>query len=115
MFVSMALIWTVNDYFYMAGSLNAENLSGNIFTNFSLLSLTELPSVFLGQYLMDRYGRRWVHTLCMVLATLPLMTCVLMVSGDNNNIITILSLVSKLSSNVGWFIMWVQCIEVMDQ
>ena len=48
----MAVIWTVNDYFYIAGSLNAENLAGNIFTNFSLLSLTELPSVFIGQFLM---------------------------------------------------------------
>ena len=51
-FGSMAVIWTVNDYFYIAGSLNAENLAGNIFTNFSLLSLTELPSVFIGQFLM---------------------------------------------------------------
>ena len=51
-FGSMAVIWTVNDYFYIAGSLNAENLAGNIFTNFSMLSLTELPSVFIGQFLM---------------------------------------------------------------
>ena len=51
-FVSMALIWTVNDYFYIAGSLNVENLAGNMFLNFSLLSLTELPSVFIGQFLM---------------------------------------------------------------
>ena len=48
----MALIWTVNDYFYIAGSLNVENLAGNMFLNFSLLSLTELPSVFIGQFLM---------------------------------------------------------------
>ena len=51
-FVSMALIWTVNDYFYIAGSLNVENLAGNMFLNFSLLSLTELPSVFIGQFLI---------------------------------------------------------------
>ena len=51
-FGSMALIWAVNDYFYIAGSLNAENLPGNLFTNFSLLALTELPSVFVGQFLM---------------------------------------------------------------
>ena len=48
----MALIWTVNDYFYIAGSLNVENLAGNMFLNFSLLSLTELPSVFIGQFLI---------------------------------------------------------------
>ena len=48
----MSMIWIVNDYFYIAGSLNVENLAGNMFLNFSLLSLTELPSVFIGQFLM---------------------------------------------------------------
>ena len=55
----MALIWTVNDYFYIAGSLNVENLAGNMFLNFSLLSLTELPSVFIGQFLMGGYGKSY--------------------------------------------------------
>ena len=32
----MAVIWSVNDYFYVAGSLNAENLHGDIWLNFSL-------------------------------------------------------------------------------
>ena len=48
----MSMIWLVNDYFYIAGSLNVENLAGNLFVNFSLLSLTELPSVFIGQFLI---------------------------------------------------------------
>ena len=55
----MAMIWIVNDYFYIAGSLNVENLAGNMFLNFSLLSLTELPSVFIGQFLMGGYGKSY--------------------------------------------------------
>ena len=51
---TMSIIWSVNDYFYIAGSLNAENLAGNMFVNFSLLSLTELPSVFIGQFLIGK-------------------------------------------------------------
>ena len=109
----MAIIWSVNDYFNMAGSLNAENLSGNIFLNFSLLSLTELPSVFIGQAMMDRFGRRWVHSCCMVMATLPLMASVFMVSDTANTSVLVMSLMSKVASNVAWFIMWVQCIEVL--
>ena len=46
------MIWVVNDYFYISGSLNVENLAGNLFVNFSLLSLTEMPSVFIGQFLI---------------------------------------------------------------
>ena len=53
-FILVGLIWTVNDYFYIAGTLNAENLVGNIFINFALVSLTELPSVFIGQFLMGK-------------------------------------------------------------
>ena len=130
-FGSMALIWAVNDYFYIAGSLNAENLPGNMFTNFSLLALTELPSVFVGQFLMgirvhflcillvakihtisDRYGRRWVHCSCMVVATLPLIICIMFVTSNGEAVVG-LSIISKLASNVGWFLMWVQCIEVL--
>ena len=48
----MSVIWIVNDFFYITGQLMAENLQGNIFINFSLLALTELPSVFVGQFLI---------------------------------------------------------------
>ena len=51
----VAVIWSVNDYFYIAGSLNAENLHGDIWLNFSLVALTELPAVFVGTFLMGNY------------------------------------------------------------
>jgi len=107
----MSMIWVVNDYFYISGSLNVENLAGNLFVNFSLLSLTELPSVFIGQFLIDRFGRRWVHCVCMVLATAPLMLSILFVSSHDNLVVG-LNIISKVASNVGWFIMWVQCVEI---
>ena len=107
----MSLIWAINDFYYIAGTLNAENLAGNIFLNFSLLSLTEMPSVFIGQFLIDRCGRRWTHSTFMLLATLPMILCVVLVQSQDMAII-ILTLVSKLASNVAWFIMWVQAMEI---
>lgn len=109
----MATIWSVNDYFYIAGSMNVENLAGDMFLNFSLLSLTELPSVFMGQFLIDRYGRRWVHLACMVLTTLAF-AVMIPLAGDPSlgTALVVLSVFGKIASNVGWFIMWVQCIEV---
>ena len=113
MSICMALLWSVNDYFYVAGSMNVENLAGDMFVNFSLLSLTELPSVFVGQFLIDRYGRRWIHTSCMVLSTLPFFINIFLVTDPSlGTAVVLLSVVSKMASNVGWFIMWVQCIEV---
>ncbi len=59
----------VNDFFYIGGQMNVENLAGNQFVNFALVALTETPSVFLGEYICNRIGRRWSHVLCMVLTT----------------------------------------------
>jgi len=107
----MSVIWIVNDFFYITGQLMAENLQGNIFINFSLLALTELPSVFVGQFLIDRYGRRWVHCGFMVLATVPMLLCTILVNHDEQAV-RALTIVSKVSSNIGWFVMWVQAIEI---
>ena len=52
----MAVIWTVNDYFYIAGSLNAENLAGNIFTNFSLV-LQKISQIQAGAYMCESSNR----------------------------------------------------------
>ncbi len=40
------------------------------FTNFALAALTELPSVFIGEYICNRIGRRWSHVLCMTITTI---------------------------------------------
>ena len=47
----------------------------------------------------------------MVLATVPLMLSILFVSSHENLVVG-LNIISKVASNVGWFIMWVQCVEV---
>merc|ERR1719186_26968 len=93
--------------------MNVENLAGDMFVNFSLLSLTELPSVFIGQFLIDRFGRRWVHLCCMAITTLAF-AIICLLAGDKSLglAVIVLSILSKFASNVGWFIMWVQCVEV---
>ena len=50
---------TLNDFLYIGGQLNVENLAGNQFVNFAVLAFTELPSVFVGEFLINRYGR-WI-------------------------------------------------------
>ena len=47
----------------------------------------------------------------MVIATVPLMLCIMLVD-THDEIVVGLSIISKLASNVGWFVMWVQCVEV---
>jgi len=111
--VSMAVLYSVNDYFYFAGQINAGNLAGNMFVNFALLALTELPSVFIGQFMIDRFGRRWSHVACMFIVT-ACFTCniVLVNMDDMGQVVLAFSLAAKTTSNVGWFVMWVQSVEV---
>ena len=47
----------------------------------------------------------------MIIATVPLMLCIMLVD-THDEIVVGLSIISKLASNVGWFVMWVQCVEV---
>ena len=49
----------------------------------------------------------------MVIATVPLMLCIMLVD-THDEIVVGLSIISKLASNVGWFVMWVQCVEVLN-
>ena len=61
--------WSVEDFFYLGGQMNVENLAGNQFINFVIVAFTEFPSVFIGEFLINKVGRRWSHVLCMVTAT----------------------------------------------
>merc|ERR1719278_1995107 len=72
-----------------------------------------MPSVFIGQFLIDKFGRRWMHVACMVLATLPLAISIFVVEDERyGGLLVGLTMASKTASNVGWFIMWVQAIEI---
>ena len=49
--------------------MNVENLAGNQYLNFALVASTEFPAVFIGEFLINRFGRRWCHVGCMLFTT----------------------------------------------
>ena len=54
-----------------------------------------------------------MHVACMVVATLPLCLSMLLVEdAAYGKVLVGLTIASKTASNVGWFIMWVQAIEI---
>ena len=54
-----------------------------------------------------------MHVVCMVLATLPLLLSIVVVDNASlGGLLVGLTIASKTASNVGWFIMWVQAIEI---
>lgn len=90
-----------------------ENLAGNQYINFALVGLTELPSVFIGEFLINRVGRRWSQVGCMAITAIIYAVITGLVSNDvSGTAITVMAITAKTASNVGWFIMWVQCVEL---
>ncbi|XP_013399622.1 organic cation transporter protein-like [Lingula anatina] len=55
--------WMVNSNVYYGIALNTQGLGGNIYLNFALLGLAELPAFVLALLLLDRIGRRKVALL----------------------------------------------------
>jgi len=111
--VLLSIIWVINDFMYIGGQLNVENLAGNQFINFALVGLTELPSSFIGEFFMNRFGRRWTQVICQLGTVLTYGLITALVYNDiEGTVITVLAITAKVVSNVGWFIMWVQCVEL---
>ena len=54
----MIISWFVNSHVYYGLSLNVKNLGGNMYVNFILAGLVEIPSYVLTVFLLDWSGRR---------------------------------------------------------
>ena len=63
----LCLNWIVVNFCYYGLSLQSVNLAGDIFTNFVLTALVELPAVVQGMHGMDWAGRVALLVLCQVL------------------------------------------------
>ena len=80
---------------YSAGQLNSGNLAGNQFVNFSIIALTEMPSCFVGAFLIWKIGRRWSHVLCMMFAALPNLAIIGLIGNEANSDVTVLAVISR--------------------
>eukprot|EP00095_Tigriopus_kingsejongensis_P011896 maker-scaffold111_size354240-snap-gene-0.15 protein:Tk11896 transcript:maker-scaffold111_size354240-snap-gene-0.15-mRNA-1 annotation:"solute carrier family 22 member 1" len=111
--LTLAVTWSANDFLYIGGHLNVENLAGNQFLNFAIIGMTEMPSVFVGEFLCNRFGRRWSHFGCMTLATLCF-AAIIPIAGVQSLgwLVTLFAVTAKAVGNVGWFINYVQTMEI---
>ena len=104
----------VNDLLYTAGQLNSDNLAGNQFINFTLVALTELPACFIGQFMIDRLGRRWSHVICMLGSAIPQVIIIgLLSQSDTGSAINGLVITGRIFSNIAWYVMWIQAMEIL--
>ncbi|KAK3244425.1 hypothetical protein CYMTET_45957, partial [Cymbomonas tetramitiformis] len=70
--LSMCAVWFATSFVYYGLSLNAGNLSGDVYWNLALLSVIEIPGNYAGTVGMERIGRR---TTCFLAFALAAVSC----------------------------------------
>ncbi|XP_023323116.1 organic cation transporter protein isoform X2 [Eurytemora carolleeae] len=79
------IIWYnffVNAFVYFGLTLNSGDLGGDVFINFSLSGLLEIPAYILAIFVLLRYGRRFPYCISMILSGLSLL-CISLVPQGN--------------------------------
>ncbi|KAI8500561.1 hypothetical protein Bbelb_213790 [Branchiostoma belcheri] len=57
--LNIFFLWIVNTLVYYGISLNLSALSGNVYLNFAISGLIEIPANLLPIFLLNKFGRRW--------------------------------------------------------
>lgn len=59
--------WFTNSFIYYGMNVHSVALAGNKYVNYILVNLVEVPAVFLASWLMERFGRKWVLCVCLII------------------------------------------------
>lgn len=62
---------------YFGLALNSENLNGNLYLNFGLAGIVEIPAYLLVIVLVDRFGRRRLYSIWMIIGGLACLSTIL--------------------------------------
>ncbi|GFN79332.1 organic cation transporter protein [Plakobranchus ocellatus] len=107
--------WLVASMVYYGLSLNAEDLSGNIYLNFFLLAVVEMASYFFCLALLDISGRKFLQCFSMLLGGVACIGTMFPViyGGESEEWITLLlSLVGKFGASAGFAVIYIYSAEL---
>lgn len=109
--IIIAIGLIANNMAFSGINFNALNFRDNYFINVLLLGLIEIPGVLIGLWAIEtRLGRRWSN--CMLMATCGISLCVTIFMPKNMVLITILTLLGKLSISATFMIIYQQMAEI---
>ena len=78
---------TAVSFAYFGVSLNMSNLAGDMYLNFGLLGLVELPAYFIVIFLVDRIGRRRLYCSMMLIGGTACISTFLVIEYGSEGII----------------------------
>lgn len=103
--VLLAIGWFCSSYVYYAISFGVENLSGDIYFNFFIIQVIDIPAMLLTYYLVNMIGRRPLAVFFYVLGGLAGMAvAAIEISdiADKETLRTIFALITKVCVVIGW-------------
>ncbi|KAJ4428893.1 hypothetical protein ANN_25886 [Periplaneta americana] len=105
-FFILAFDWVANAVVYNGLSYNATNLGVSDYLAFFIGGVVEIPSYVITWYTMDRWGRRWVLCLTMMLGGMACVSC-MFVPEDAVWITVILAMVGKFGIAASFAVFYV--------
>eukprot|EP00930_Biecheleria_cincta_P096439 TRINITY_DN88292_c0_g1_i1.p1 TRINITY_DN88292_c0_g1~~TRINITY_DN88292_c0_g1_i1.p1 ORF type:complete len:524 (-),score=63.32 TRINITY_DN88292_c0_g1_i1:66-1406(-) len=105
----MFYIWFANSFVFYGLALNSGNLGGSLYFNFAMESLSEIPSLLLGAYLVDRLGRRATLSGALLLSGASCSLCMLLSHGPTT---TAAATVGKFGITASFAIIFVYAAEL---
>ncbi|XP_046583354.1 organic cation transporter protein-like [Haliotis rubra] len=107
--------WLVVSMVYYGLGLNVQNLSGDIYLNFTIANIMETVAYVLCIILLDRTGRKKLHCGSMMLGGIACLATIFpVVYGDNSHvwITTALSMIGKLGASAAFAVIYVFSAEL---
>lgn len=96
--------WFVNALVYYGVFLSAPSVGGNLYLNFFLASLVELPAIPIGIWIYNRFGRKRGVIVPMILASFGTIGAVLLTTDDESNTGFV---VGKIFLSMVWAKFWI--------
>lgn len=108
--IAMFYNWMVTTLCYYGLTMTASSLSDNLFLNFTLLILVEIPANIFCIFVMDRCGRKPVLAFCQILAGVTCITAGLV--SDITWLQVVLALAGKFGAAAAFTIVFVYTAEM---
>lgn len=112
--VVMMLSWCVTSMVYYGLALNVKHLEGNLYINFVLGSLIELPSFVVTQMLLSKFGRRLSLFFLLLSSSASCFLCMLLQLQDGNNaaMISMAALGGRFCISASYSVLYVYSAEL---
>ena len=111
--IYVTIAFTASAFVYYQLVINIGNMAGNMFLNLFLMGLVEGPGCFMGVYLCDKTGRRWTHSILLLINAALFFALMWVVYYPNLKwLVIVFCMWVKMNISATFVIAYVQAMEI---